>query len=69
MGTSAFAFYRGAAAIMAADLTSTPTSGLVTQICGDAHLSNLGVFATPERQLIFDLNDFDETSPARGSGI
>jgi uncharacterized protein (DUF2252 family) len=63
MGTSAFAFYRGAAAIMAADLASTPTSGLVTQICGDAHLSNLGVFATPERQLLFDLNDFDETLP------
>jgi uncharacterized protein (DUF2252 family) len=63
MGTSAFAFYRGAAAIMAADLAATPTTGLVAQICGDAHLSNLGVFASPERQLLFDLNDFDETLP------
>jgi len=63
MATSAFAFYRGAAAIMAADLASTPTTGLVTQLCGDAHLSNLGVFATPERRLLFDLNDFDETLP------
>jgi uncharacterized protein (DUF2252 family) len=63
MAASAFAFYRGAAAIMAADLAATPTTGLVTQICGDAHLSNLGVFASPERQLLFDLNDFDETLP------
>jgi uncharacterized protein (DUF2252 family) len=63
MATSAFAFYRGAAAIMAADLAATPSTGLVTQICGDAHLSNLGVFASPERQLLFDLNDFDETLP------
>jgi uncharacterized protein (DUF2252 family) len=63
MATSAFAFYRGGAAIMAADLAAMPTTGLMTQICGDAHLSNLGVFATPERQLLFDLNDFDETLP------
>lgn len=63
MATSAFAFYRGGAAIMAADLASVPSTGLVVQICGDAHLSNLGVFATPERQLLFDLNDFDETLP------
>jgi uncharacterized protein (DUF2252 family) len=63
MAVSAFTFYRGAAAIMAADLSSTPTSGLRAQLCGDAHLSNLGVFASPERQLLFDLNDFDETLP------
>jgi uncharacterized protein (DUF2252 family) len=63
MATSAFAFYRGGAAIMAADLAATPTTGLRTQLCGDAHLSNLGVFASPERQLLFDLNDFDETLP------
>ncbi len=61
MDQSAFAFYRGAAAIMAADLAGTPVSGIHTQICGDAHLSNFGVFASPERQLLFDLNDFDET--------
>jgi uncharacterized protein (DUF2252 family) len=61
MDLDAFAFYRGAAAIMAADLAATPVSGLETQICGDAHLSNLGVFGSPERQLLFDLNDFDET--------
>jgi uncharacterized protein (DUF2252 family) len=61
MDLDAFAFYRGAAAIMAADLAPTPTSGIHTQICGDAHLSNLGVFGSPERQLLFDLNDFDET--------
>ncbi len=61
MSASAFTFYRGAAAIMAADLAATPVSGLTAQLCGDAHLSNLGVFASPERQLLFDLNDFDET--------
>jgi uncharacterized protein (DUF2252 family) len=61
MLVSPFTFYRGAAAIMAADLASTPVSGLDTQLCGDAHLSNFGVFASPERQLVFDLNDFDET--------
>jgi uncharacterized protein (DUF2252 family) len=61
MAVSAFTFYRGAAAIMAADLASVPTSGLDVQLCGDAHLSNLGVFASPSRELLFDLNDFDET--------
>lgn len=63
MLVSPFAFYRGAAAIMAADLAQTPTSGLHTQLCGDAHLSNFGVFGSPERQLLFDVNDFDETYP------
>ncbi len=61
MVSSPFAFFRGAALIMAADLARTPTTGLRVQLCGDAHLSNFGVFASPERQLIFDLNDFDET--------
>jgi uncharacterized protein (DUF2252 family) len=61
---SPFAFYRGAAAIMAADLAHTPTTGLRVQACGDCHLLNFGVFATPERRLIFDINDFDETLPA-----
>jgi uncharacterized protein (DUF2252 family) len=60
---SPFTFYRGAALIMAADLAGTPRSGLNAQLCGDAHLSNFGVFASPERQLVFDLNDFDETLP------
>jgi uncharacterized protein (DUF2252 family) len=63
MLTSPFAFYRGAALIMAADLAATPSSGLRVQLCGDAHLSNFGVFASPERRLVFDLNDFDETFP------
>ena len=63
MMVSPFTFYRGAALIMAADLAPTPRSGLRTQICGDAHLSNFGVFASPERQLMFDINDFDETLP------
>jgi uncharacterized protein (DUF2252 family) len=61
MLASPFAFYRGAAAIMAHDLASTPQSGLLVQCCGDAHLSNFGVFASPDRRLVFDLNDFDET--------
>src|SRR5215831_21241595 len=61
MLASPFTFYRGAAAIMAADLAATPVSGITVQLCGDAHLSNFGVFGTPERQLIFDINDFDET--------
>ncbi len=64
MAQSPFAFYRGAAAIMAADLASTPTSGLRVQACGDAHLMNFGGFATPERNIFFDINDFDETLPA-----
>ena len=63
MLVSPFTFYRGAAKIMAADLKDTPRAGLVTQLCGDAHLSNFGVFASPERILLFDLNDFDETLP------
>jgi uncharacterized protein (DUF2252 family) len=60
---SPFTFYRGAAAIMAADLAKMPRSGIDVQLCGDAHLSNFGVFGTPERKMIFDLNDFDETLP------
>ena len=63
MMVSPFTFYRGAAKIMAADLKDTPTAGLTVQLCGDAHLSNFGVFASPERTLVFDLNDFDETLP------
>lgn len=63
MLVSAFTFYRGAAAIMSADLAETPTSGLRVQLCGDAHLSNFGTFAAPDRRLIFDINDFDETHP------
>ncbi len=63
MLTSPFAFYRGAALIMASDLAGTPRSGLKVQLCGDAHLSNFGVFASPERRLLFDINDFDETLP------
>ena len=63
MVVSPFTFYRGAAKIMAADLKDTPTAGLNVQLCGDAHLSNFGVFASPERTLLFDLNDFDETLP------
>jgi uncharacterized protein (DUF2252 family) len=64
MAASPFAFFRGAAAVMAADLAPTPTSGIRVQCCGDAHLSNFGGFASPERELVFDLNDFDETLPA-----
>ena len=63
MMVSPFTFYRGAAKIMAADLEHTPRAGLTVQLCGDAHLSNFGAFASPERQLLFDLNDFDETLP------
>jgi uncharacterized protein (DUF2252 family) len=63
MMVSPFTFYRGAAGIMAADLAGTPVAGLGVQLCGDAHLSNFGVFASPERRLLFDLNDFDETLP------
>ena len=63
MSQSPFAFFRGAAAIMAADLAATPRSGFATQLCGDAHLSNFGGFAGPDRKLLFDLNDFDETLP------
>ena len=63
MMVSPFTFYRGAARIMAADLKDTPVAGLNAQLCGDAHLSNFGLFASPERRLLFDLNDFDETLP------
>jgi uncharacterized protein (DUF2252 family) len=63
MMVSPFTFYRGAAKIMAVDLKDTPVAGLRTQLCGDAHLSNFGMFASPERRLMFDLNDFDETLP------
>jgi uncharacterized protein (DUF2252 family) len=63
MLVSPFAYFRGAALPMAVDLERTPTSGLRAQLCGDAHLSNFGAFASPERQLVFDVNDFDETLP------
>ena len=63
MLVSPFTFYRGAAKLMAADLSESPTAGLNVQLCGDAHLSNFGAFASPERTLLFDLNDFDETLP------
>ena len=63
MLVSPFTFYRGAAAIMAADLDGTPDSGLRVQACGDAHLANFGAFASPERRMVFDINDFDETLP------
>jgi len=63
MLVSAFTFYRGAALPMAADLATTPASGLRVQLCGDAHLANFGAFASPERRLVFDVNDFDETVP------
>jgi uncharacterized protein (DUF2252 family) len=63
MLASPLSFYRGGAAIMAMDLADTPTTGLRVQLCGDAHLSNFGVFAAPDRRLVWDLNDFDETLP------
>ncbi len=63
MAESAFTFYRGAAKIMASDLSGTPVTGLTAQICGDAHLSNFGSYASPERAQVFDINDFDETLP------
>jgi uncharacterized protein (DUF2252 family) len=61
MGASPLAFFRGSAALMARDLSSTPTTGWHVQASGDAHVANFGAFATPERELVFDLNDFDET--------
>jgi uncharacterized protein (DUF2252 family) len=64
MAASPFAFYRGSAALMAADLATTPASGIRVQACGDAHMMNFGGFATPERNVIFDINDLDETLPA-----
>ena len=63
MASSAFAFYRGAALPMASDLARTPRTGIDVQLCGDAHLSNFGLFASPERHVVFDINDFDETLP------
>src|SRR6476646_1726043 len=63
MAVSPFTFYRGAARVMASDLAATPRSGLTVQLCGDAHLSNFGFFGSPERRLVFDINDFDETLP------
>ncbi|HTI32192.1 MAG TPA: DUF2252 domain-containing protein [Miltoncostaea sp.] len=63
MLVSPFAFYRGAALIMASDLAGTPTTHLRAQLCGDAHLSNFGIFGSPERRMVFDINDFDETLP------
>jgi len=64
MSVSPFTFYRGAAALMAADLGAEPNSGIIVQCCGDCHLLNVGAFATPERNIIVDINDFDETHPA-----
>lgn len=63
MSASAFTFYRGGALIMASDLSKTPTTGLNVQACGDAHISNFGLFSSPERRTVFDINDFDETLP------
>ena len=63
MMASPFAFLRGSAVVMASDLASTPVTGLDVALCGDAHLSNFGIFATPERDVAFDVNDFDETYP------
>src|SRR2546425_2478746 len=63
MAASPFGFLRGAAVVMAQDLAATPVTGLAVQVCGDAHLSNFGVYATPERNQVFDVNDFDETLP------
>jgi uncharacterized protein DUF2252 len=63
MVESPFGFFRGAAIVMAADLAATPSTGLNVQVCGDGHLVNFGAFGTPERRLIFDVNDFDETLP------
>jgi uncharacterized protein (DUF2252 family) len=62
MGASPFAFLRGSAAVMAGDLREQPSSGIITQLCGDAHLANVGLYASPERSLVLDLNDFDETA-------
>src|SRR5437667_838633 len=63
MSLSPFAFLRGSAVVMASDLAKTPVSGIKVQLCGDAHISNFGGFASPERRLVFDVNDFDETLP------
>ena len=63
MSASAFTFYRGGALVMAQDLSKTPTTGIRVQLCGDAHISNFGLFSSPERRTVFDINDFDETLP------
>ena len=63
MSASAFSFYRGGALIMASDLADTPVTGMQVQLCGDAHISNFGLFSSPERRTVFDINDFDETLP------
>ena len=68
MVASPFAFYRGSADLMAIDLRPSPATGLVVQLCGDAHLSNFGLYASPERRLVMDINDFDETAP-RALGV
>jgi hypothetical protein len=68
MLASPFAFLRGSAAVMAADLAHTPTTGMTVQACGDMHVANFGVFASAERTLVFGINDFDETLPVPGSG-
>ena len=68
MLASPFAFYRGGALLMAADLAAVPDTGLTVQLCGDAHLANFGMYAAPDRRLVFSLNDFDETLPGRSSG-
>src|ERR1700761_9202892 len=64
MLASPFGFFRGAAPVMAADLAALPSTGIISQICGDAHIRNLGAYAAPDGRLIFDINDFDETCPA-----
>ena len=63
MAATPFSFYRGTALVMAADLAASPSSGIRVQLCGDAHAANFGLSATPERRLLFDVNDFDETLP------
>jgi uncharacterized protein (DUF2252 family) len=63
MLVSPLAFFRGAALIMASDLAASGHAGITVQLCGDAHVSNFGLFASPERSLVFDINDFDETLP------
>ena len=68
MLVSPFTFFRGGAYLMAADLADGPRTGLHTQLCGDAHLSNFGIFAAPDRRLVFSINDFDETCRVRSSG-
>lgn len=69
MAESAFKFFRGAAIIQARDLANARVSGITVQACGDCHLLNFGGFASPERDLVFDINDFDETFPVHGNGI